>query len=736
MKFCAIFGFSKQVSPDFCMSVFNKSRSYIIRIIILAVFVLIVAQLANLQLVSNKYLELAKNNAVFQKVVYPERGIIYDRNGKPILNNTIMFDLVVTPAEIKNIDTLAFCRLLNIDTAEFKTRIVNAIVKNTRVRPSVFESLLTPEIQARFEENSWRFPGFILQQRPVRTYPYNVGAHFLGYISEVDGKDIERSGNFYRMGDYIGKNGLEYNYEKVLMGQRGIQYMIKDNRNRLVGKYENGEFDTTAVAGRGLKTHLDVDLQVLAEKLLQNKVGSIVALDPKTGGILAMASGPVFNPNDLTGPQKNANYQKMVLNVRAPLLNRGIKGQYPPGSTFKPLGGLVALDEGLITPAYGYPCGGGYYACGRRVGCTHSGGGHAANLRLAIANSCNSYFVQVYRMAVDNQRIGNMRKGYETWTDYMHKFGLGVRLGVDLPSEDKGNIPTATVYDKEYKGSWSSCTNLTLGIGQDKMLATPLQLANAMCIIANKGSYYVPHFVDSIENETAADAPILAKYRQKHEALTHISDTAYNAVINGMNDVVRNGTARVAQIPGIDVCAKTGTAENYTILDGRRIKLKDNSMFVAFAPKDDPKIAIAVAVENAGYGATWGGPMARILIEKYLMDSLTNKSKADLERVSNSNLMPSYFNRLQYKTDSIRAEHWAKSYGDSTRLRRFLKGGQVEPKADSAKKVDAKIVNAPIPEELPADVPMPIPMSKANWIAFFTEDRKYRKPLAIFEEQI
>ncbi|WP_018630816.1 penicillin-binding protein 2 [Niabella aurantiaca] len=710
------------------MSVFNKSRSYIIRIIFLSVFIIIIAQLANLQLVSNKYLELAKNNAVFEKIIYPERGIIFDRNGKAVLNNTIMFDLMVTPAEVKNFDTTAFCSLMQIDTAEFRARIITAIIKNSRVRPSIFHSLLTPEMQARFEENSWRFPGFVLQQRPVRTYPYNVGAHILGYISEVDAKDIERSGNFYRMGDYVGKNGLEYTYEKVLMGQRGVQYMIKDNRNRLVGHYENGEFDTTAVAGRGLKTHLDVELQVLAEKLLKDKVGSVVALDPRTGGILAMASGPVFNPNDLTGPDKNANYAKLLLNVRAPLLNRGIKGRYPPGSTFKPLGGLVALDEGVITPSYGYPCGGGYYACGRRVGCTHAGGGHAANLRLAIANSCNSYFVQVYRMAVDNPRAGSMRKGFEDWMDYMHKFGLGVRLGVDLPSEDKGNIPSVATYDKEYRGSWTSCTNLTLGIGQDKMLATPLQLANAMSIIANKGYYYIPHFVDSIDGETAADARILAKYREKHAVLTHISDTAYNAIINGMNDVVTRGTARVAMIPGINVCAKTGTAENYTILDRKRIKLKDNSMFVCFAPKENPKIAIAVAVENAGYGATWAGPIARILMEKYLLDSLTNKSKADFERISNTNLMPAYYNRLQYITDSARAEQWAKIRRDSTQLLRYLKKGAAPkaiPKKDSAQARDRKPQDQKPKQKKPSAL-----------VALFTDDRKYYRPVTASGEII
>lgn len=667
------------------MSVFNQSRSYIIRLIFLGVFVIIAAQLVNLQLFSSKYDKLAMDNAVFPKIVYPERGIIYDRNGKAILNNAIMFDLMVTPSEVKNIDTLLLCGLLGIDSAEFRNRIVTAIMKNSRVRPSIFQPLLTPEMQARFEENSWRFPGFALVERPIRTYPYNVGAHFLGYISEVDAKDIERSGNFYRMGDYIGKNGLEYTYEKILMGQRGVQYMIKDNRNRLVGSYENGDFDTTAIAGRSIKSHVDVELQLLAEKLLTNKVGAVVAIDPKTGGILAMASGPVFNPNDLTGSEKNANYSKMVLSVAAPLLNRGIKGQYPPGSTFKPLGGLVALDEGIITPAYGYPCGGRYYGCGSgKPACTHSGGGHAANLRLAIANSCNSYFTHIYRLAVDNGKYQNVKKGYEVWADYMHKFGLGVKLGVDLPSEDKGNIPTVQKYDQVYRGSWNSCTNLTLGIGQDMMTSTPLQLANAMCIIANKGYYYTPHFVDSFENETAEDAKLLQKYRVKHEALTQISDTAYNAIINGMHDVVTHGTARIANIPNIEVCAKTGTAENYTFLDGRRIKLKDNSMFVCFAPKENPKIAVAVVVENAGYGATWAGPIARMIMEKYLLDSLQKKSEYDLERISKTSLMPSYLVRLQYRTDSIRAEEWAKMTKDSTRLKKFLHKYQ-KPTIDSAK---------------------------------------------------
>jgi penicillin-binding protein 2 len=654
------------------MPVFNQSRSRIIRLIFLGVFVVIISQLFYLQVVSGKFRKLAMDNAVFPKIIYPERGIIFDRHGKAILNNTIIYDLLVTPAEVKNIDVVGFCKLMNIDTAEYKRRIVDATIKNSSVRPSIFEDLLPRDLQARFEENSWKFPGFQLVERPVRSYPFNAGAHILGYINEVSPKDIEASKNFYRMGDYIGKSGLESYYESVLMGQRGVEYWIKDNKNRLVGKYENGEFDTAAVAGRGLKTFIDIELQQLAEKLMTNKVGGVVALDPKTGGILAMVSGPNFNPNELTGPEKSKNYQRMVLDVTGPLLNRAINGKYEPGSTFKPVGALIGLNEKVITADYGFPCFGRYTLCGHgKPACTHAGGGHAANLRLSIANSCNAYYAHVYRLTVDNPKYGNVKLGYLKWKEYMNNFGLGVRLGVDLPSESKGYIADTSVYNKENDGRWTSCTNLTLGIGQDKMGATPLQLANFTSIIANKGYYYTPHFVDKIENETEADTAIMNKFRIKHEVLTQISNSDYDEVIAGMHDVVEHGTARIAQIPNIEVCAKTGTAEVYTILDNNRIKLPNNSMFICFAPKENPRIAIAVCVQNAGFGATWGGPIARILIEKYLNDTLQTKSVEDVERISKANLMPDYFKRLQFKTDSIRAIEWFQKTNDSSYLEKY-----------------------------------------------------------------
>jgi penicillin-binding protein 2 len=664
------------------MSVFNQSRSTIIRLIFIAMFVVIVLQLFNLQVLSGKYQQLARENALFPKRIYPSRGIIYDRTGKPILDNTVLYDLMVIPSEVKNLDTAEFCRMLEIDTAEFRQRLITAIIKNTRVRPSIFEDLLPPVLHARLEENLWKYKGFYLQDRPVRTYPFKAAAHIMGYVGEVDSAILRRSNYFYQLGDYVGRSGLEQYYESVLMGRRGVQYMIRDNKNRLVGRYENGRYDTAAIAGRNLRTYIDIEVQQLAEKLMTNKVGAVVALDPRTGGIIAMCSGPNFNPNDLTGPEKQKNYQRMVLDVSGPLLNRAIKGLYPPGSAYKPLGALMALNDGIINASYGYSCSGRYYGCGHgKPACTHNNAGHAANLRLSIANSCNSYYTHIFRMTIDNPKFGGVKKGYQHWKEYANNFGLGNRLGVDLPSEDKGNIPDSSVYNRVYRNAWNSCTNLTLGIGQDMMLATPLQLANAMCIVANKGYYYTPHFVEKFDGETEQDT-LLDKFRVKHEVLTNIPDTAYQSVIWGMQDVVERGTARAAMIPGINICAKTGTAENFRILDGRRVQLKDNSVFVCFAPRENPKIAIAVVVENAGFGSTWAAPIASLMMEKYLNDTLRTERLKEVERIASANLMPSWLEREQYKADSARAAYWAGLTKDSTNYRKYLRKGAA-PKKDT-----------------------------------------------------
>ncbi|MFN9784070.1 MAG: penicillin-binding protein 2 [Sphingobacteriales bacterium] len=647
------------------MSVFNQSRQTVVRLIILAVFVVLIARLFVLQLLSPQFKLQAMDNAVDRKIIYPDRGLIFDRNGKSILENTVTHDLMIVPTQLKGIDTLGLCNILDIDTTEFRKRLVTSIVKNGRYRPSVFEGALSIEKFVKLQENIYRFePGFYLQDRPIRSYPYKVAEHVLGYIGEVDSNILRRTNYFYQLGDYMGLTGLERSYENILMGQRGVQYRIKDNKNRLVGSYENGAYDTVAIAGRNLRTYMDIDVQVLAEKFLANKLGAIVAIDPKTGGIIAMASGPTYDPNLLTGSLRKLNFSYLLTDTAKPLYNRAIKGQYPPGSTIKPTQALIALDEGVITPQYGIGCNGAYYGCRRPINCTEKWSGHASNLRMAIAHSCNSYFSQIYRLAVDNRKFKNVDDGYAKWKEYMNSFGLGVRLGVDIPSEDKGLIVDTSFYNKLYSNSWNSCTNVFLGIGQGEMQATPLQMANMMCIIANKGYYYTPHFVEKIDGQGEADT-VLNTYKVKH-SVTHIPDTIYNLVQLGMQDVIEAGTGRVARIDGIPMAGKTGTAENYGIINGKREKLEDHSWFVCFAPRDNPKIAVAVIIENAGFGATWAGPIARMVIEKYLNDSLSAKSKLDSARIAEKEIILPVVKAKRMRLDSLRRVRLAREMGDSS----------------------------------------------------------------------
>jgi penicillin-binding protein 2 len=607
--------------------------------IMIGMMLLIITRLFVLQIVDKKYAKLADANAVSRKVVYPSRGIIFDRKGKSILGNDAMYDLVVIPANARNIDTAYLCQILNIDKEEYKKRMLTAIIKNGRVRQSVFAPLLPPEVFGRLQESMYLFqPGFELVQRQIRSYPYAAAASILGYIGEVSPQLLENDAyKAYQAGDYLGLTGLEKTYEDVLMGQRGIQYLVKDNLNRPQGPYENGEFDSAAVAGKNLRLSLDIELQMLGENLMRNKIGSVVAIDPTTGGILAMVSSPTFDPNLLTGSYRSANFNRLYQDTTKPLFNRATQARYPPGSTFKPMIALVALDEGVITPSFGYPCMGAYYGCSRPIRCTHSGGGHAANLRLALANSCNAYFSHIYRLSVDAQKFGGIKiGGMQKWADYMHAFGFGHRIGIDIPGENGGLVPDSAFYNRRYKGSWNSCTSVFLGIGQGEILLTPVQMANAMCIVANKGFYYIPHFVQSIDND---DTNLLTKYKEKH-LVAHISDTAYQSVIHGMTDVVEKGTGRKAAIDGIQVGGKTGTAENKAIINGVLTQQKDHSIFVAFAPADNPRIAIAVVVENAGFGATYAAPIASLMMEKYLKDSISVKRNPVVKFLLDANTIP------------------------------------------------------------------------------------------------
>lgn len=580
---------------------------------------------------------MADANSVLRKIVYPSRGIIYDRQGRSVLQNDVLYDLVVTPSSVKNIDTAMLCELLQIDIPEFRKRIVNAIVKNGRVRQSVFAALLSPETYGRLQESMYLFqPGFELVQRQIRSYPYDGAANILGYIAEISPKmQTDTTYKDYQMGDYLGMTGLEKTYEKVLMGQRGIQYLVKDNLNRPQGSYEKGEFDTSAIAGKNLRLSLDIELQVLGERLMHNKIGSIVAIDPQTGGILAMVSSPTFNPNLLTGSYRARNFNKLFADTTKPLFNRAIQGTYAPGSSMKPLTALVALDEGIITPAFGYPCHGAYLACGRSIACEHSESGHAANLRLAISHSCNAYFVNLYRMEVDARKWGSVKEGHQKWYEYMTSFGLGHRLGIDIPGEYAGYAIDTVGMNKRYHGQWNSCTELYVGMGQGAVSVTPLQMANAMCIIANRGYYYLPHFVHKIDNDSSA---LLTKYQTRH-TVAHVTDTVYKSVIYGMEDVVESGTGRNAQVEGEIVCGKTGTAENNAIVNGVLKKMKSHAFFVAFAPRDNPKIAIAVLVENSGYGGTFAAPIAGLLIEKYLHDTISLKKKPVVKTMLEYNTM-------------------------------------------------------------------------------------------------
>ncbi|HRP88445.1 MAG TPA: penicillin-binding protein 2 [Edaphocola sp.] len=633
----------------------ENPRAWIIGLLFSIMAIVLVFRLFNLQVVDDKYKLLADDQAIYRKVIYPARGSIVDRNNNPVLYNNVAFDLMVTPSKVgkgSGMDTMVFCELLGIDSLTFKKEIDKVINKVGRQKVGVFKADISHELNARLQENMYLFSGFELVERSNRSYPKAAGALLLGYLSEVTPGMLqtERFAS-YRQGDYVGMSGLENVYEEELRGTRGVQYLVRDVMNRPRDSYKDGELDTAAIAGQELELYLDGDLQAYGEKLMSGKMGSAVAIDPQTGGILAMVSAPSFDPNLLTGSEKGRNFSMLSQMATKPLFNYAIQGAYMPGSTFKPITGLVGLDVGAITPAFGYPCGGGYGACGRFIRCTHAGGGHAANLKVALANSCNSYFCDVFRKVVDYSKFGGVHNGLQKWHDYMYNFGFGHPLGVDITGEKGGQIPDSNYFNGVYS-KWNSCTMTIIGMGQGEIALTPLQLANSMCLIANEGYYYTPHFVKSIGKN--ANHPKLAKFKEKHTPM-HIAHESYKAVKDGMEMVVTNGTGRVARLDGVAVCGKTGTVENYASVYGKYTKLDNHSVFVCFAPKDTPKIAIAVIVQNAGYGATWAGPVASLMMEKYLTDTV--KRKPLQEKMFNANLIKKYtyvLDSMQRQKDKIR----------------------------------------------------------------------------------
>lgn len=601
----------------------NQSRRYVIQGIFITVAAILLLKCFQLQVINE-----TQDGGVKKETIYASRGTVLDRNGKLLVNNNGIYDLWVTYNQVAKagIDTTKLCSLLNISVEKFEKNMNKDWgYRYRKYKPYVFLKAITPLMYARFQESMYEFPGFYVELRNVRGYSYPVGAHVLGYIGEVNKKQIERD-RYYKSGDYIGISGIELAYEEQLRGQRGVSYILRDKLGIARGSFRDGERDTAALSGLDLVSSLDVDLQAYGEELMQNKRGSIVAIEPSTGEILALVSTPTYDPNLLTINRDRGNaYAALLQDKTQPLFNRAISAQYPPGSIFKPIMSLIALQEGVITPDRGVGCRGGYVYRGLRVGC--HGHAPASNVARAIQYSCNAYYCQIFRETIDKNGFSNADKGLDTLVQHLYAFGMGRKLGIDLPHEKSGNVPTTTYYNKIYReGAWKSPTIISLGIGQGEFLVTPLQMANLTAIVANRGWYYTPHLSKEFKNDTTQ---IPLKYRTKN--YTMVEARHFAPVVQGMHDVVLAGTARVAQIEGIEVCGKTGTAENP--------HGADHSVFIAFAPKDNPKIAIAVFVENGRYGATHAAPIASLMIEQYLNGEVNEKREYLEERMFNSNLL-------------------------------------------------------------------------------------------------
>ncbi|MBK7121630.1 MAG: penicillin-binding protein 2 [Chitinophagaceae bacterium] len=605
-------------------------------LVFVSMFVIVFLQLINLQLFSSKYRIDADNQGTFRKVIYPDRGIVFDRKGRSILQNTVIYDLMVIPGKIKGTDTAAICSILNIDTAEFHKRIISAIIKNKSYRASIFEPLLSNEKMAKLNENMYKLaPGYFMQERSVRDYPFEAGGNIFGYLGEVDSNILKNPVyQGYVMGDYIGRAGLERTYEKVLMGQRGIEFWKRDNKNRLTDRLEDGNFDTAAIAGQNMYTSIDIELQALGEKLMENKLGSIVAVDPKTGGILAMVSSPTYKPKLLTGAERKKHFAELLRSPARPFFNRSVSATYSPGSTFKTLQALVGLQEGVITPEFSITCSGAFYGCGsgRPMKCLDFG---TFDLLNAIRMSDNTYFATVMQKVITNPKYPSQDSALAVWDRYMYAFGLGHKLGIDVPSEKSGNIPTPAQFDKIYgKGAWNYCNFRSVSIGQGEVDVTPIQTANEMAYIANKGWYIIPHLVDSIEGGDQFN--MLANFKEKHRAV-NIPDSIFDIVQQGMQDVVDRGTGAGAKVPGIAICGKTGTVENYY----KGVKQPNHAFFCGFAPRENPKIAIMCVVENSGrFGGTYAAPIVGLMIEKYLNDTIAANRTAIVEKFEKLNLIP------------------------------------------------------------------------------------------------
>ena len=587
-------------------------------LIVLASLVLLI-RLFYIQVIEDSYRLSADNNVLRFVTQYPARGLIYDRNGKLMVFNQAAYDLMVIPAQTAKIDTAGFCKLLGITGEIFRKRIT-AAVSYSRRAPSIFLKQISAETYARFQEKMFLYPGFYVQPRTLRKYSRPLAAHLLGYVSEVDEEIINKE-PYYKSGDYIGKSGIEESYEKELRGIRGVKIFLVDVYSRIKGSYAGGRLDTVAMQGSDIITGIDMDLQEYGERLMQNKTGSIVAIEPKTGEVLALVSSPYYDPGLLVGRIRSENYAKLNADTMLPLFNRALMASYPPGSTFKPINGLIGLQEKVITPYTLFGCNNGYLF----VGChTHSS---PLALENAISNSCNSYFCQTFRRVLENPEYPSVYAAFDKWREYLTEFGFGINLGTDFVNDLPGFIPSVSYYDKYHgKNGWKAMTVISLAIGQGEIGTTPLQMANMTAAIANRGYYYNPHVVKAVGTTGSIDK----RFTTKH--IINIDSANFEQIILGLEEAVNGGTgatARIAALKDIIVCGKTGTAQNP--------HGDDHSVFIAFAPKDDPKIAISVYVENAGFGATYAAPVASLMIEKYIRGEITNKFQE--QRILDLNLI-------------------------------------------------------------------------------------------------
>ena len=597
-------------------------RRFVIAGVAILIVIVYTIRLFMLQITSDDYKKSADSNAFLKKIEYPSRGAILDRTGKLLVYNQPAYDIMVVMNEIKGrLDTLEFCQTLGITRQEFDRRMATIKDRNrnpgySRFTQQIFMSQLSDKDFSIFQEKMFRFPGFYVQKRSVRQYQYAMGAHVLGDVAEVSPADIEED-DYYQPGDYIGKLGIERSYEKQLRGVKGIQILLRDAHGRVQGRYRNGEFDQRAQPGKNLTLGIDAKLQALGERLMEGKIGSIVAIEPSTGEVLCMVSSPSYDPRLMVGRQRSKNHRLLSQDVWKPLLNRSIMGLYPPGSTFKTSQGLTFLSEGIITPTTPYPCGHGFNFKGLHVGCH----GHAAPLPLvpALSTSCNGFFCWgLYHMINTNiSKYGTVQNAMNTWRDYMVSMGFGYKLGIDLPGEKRGLIPNAQFYDKAYKGSWNGLTVISIAIGQGEVLLTPLQIANLGATIANRGYYYVPHVVKKVQGE-----PLDTTFTRRH--YTKADKSAYEYVVQGMRSSALGGTCHELAHYDFEACGKTGTAQN---------KGHDHSVFMGFAPMNNPQIAVAVYVENGGWGATYGVPIGGLLMEQFIHGKLSEASEAKAKRI-------------------------------------------------------------------------------------------------------